>query len=298
MADGNFPRSRRDVLKAGALTAATAAAPFVAGAAAAQGQDPQLDRLAQSAGDAKRRILLKGATVLSMDTAVGDFARADILIEGKKIAAVGPDLGAASANGNAIVIEAADRVVIPGMVDCHRHAWEGQLRGINPNSATIGDYMGATHRGFAPFYQPEDMYVGNLTTALGCIDAGITCIIDNSHNARSPAHSDEAIQALFDSGMRAVHASGAATSGEWDHQWPQDSERLKKQFSRRTISSSRSGCSRGPDQGGLGGRPASRRLAVGRRRRCAQQRADVAGVSEGRPARREAHHQSRLRPGR
>jgi hypothetical protein len=38
------------------------------------------------------------------------------------------------------------------------------------------------------------MYVGNLVTALGCIDAGITCIIDNSNNARSPEHSDAAIR--------------------------------------------------------------------------------------------------------
>jgi cytosine/adenosine deaminase-related metal-dependent hydrolase len=70
------------------------------------------------------------------------------------------------------------------MVDCHRHAWEGQIRGVIPNSATIGDSMGATHRGFAPFYHPDDMYVGNLITALGCIDAGITCFIDNSHSVR------------------------------------------------------------------------------------------------------------------
>ena len=86
------------------------------------------------------------------------------------------------------------------MVDCHRHAWEGQIRGVIPNSATIGDSMGATHRGFAPFYHPDDMYVGNLLTALGCIDAGITCFIDNSHNSRSSAHSDAAVQALLDSG--------------------------------------------------------------------------------------------------
>jgi cytosine/adenosine deaminase-related metal-dependent hydrolase len=90
--------------------------------------------------------------------------------------------------------------------------------------------MGATHRGFAPFYQPEDTYVGNLTTALGCIDAGITCFIDNSHNSRSAAHSDAAIEALFDSGIRAVHASGAPTFGEWDKQWPGDIARLQRQY--------------------------------------------------------------------
>jgi cytosine/adenosine deaminase-related metal-dependent hydrolase len=74
------------------------------------------------------------------------------------------------------------------------------------------------------------MYVGNLITALGCIDAGITCFIDNSHNSRSAAHSDAAVQALVDSGVRAVHASGAPTFGQWDRQWPQDVGRLQRQF--------------------------------------------------------------------
>jgi cytosine/adenosine deaminase-related metal-dependent hydrolase len=116
------------------------------------------------------------------------------------------------------------------MVDCHRHSWEGQLHGVIPNSDAIGDYMGATHRGFASFYQPDDMYTGNLVTALGCIDAGITCLIDNSHNSRSAAHSDAAIKALFDSGIRAVHASGAPLFGEWDRQWPGDLARLQRQY--------------------------------------------------------------------
>lgn len=99
-----------------------------------------------------------------------------------------------------------------------------------PGSATIGEYMGATHRGFAPHYQADDMYVGNFITALGCIDAGITCMVDNSHNSRSAAHSDAAVKALFDSGIRAVHASDAATFGEWDKQWPQDLPRLQREF--------------------------------------------------------------------
>jgi 5-methylthioadenosine/S-adenosylhomocysteine deaminase len=226
--------SRRDLLMAGTTLAIGAGAvPLLADDVDAQERDREaatLERLRQAARNPRRRILLQGATIISMDSAVGDFARGDLLIEGKKISGVSADLGPAARDGNAIVIDASNTILIPGMVDCHRHAWEGQIRGIIPNSATIGDYMGATHRGFAPHYRPDDMYVGNLATALGCIDAGITCFIDNSHNSRSAAHSDAAVQALIDSGARAVHASGAPTFAEWDKQWPQDVGRLQRQF--------------------------------------------------------------------
>jgi cytosine/adenosine deaminase-related metal-dependent hydrolase len=226
--------SRREVLKAATgLAAGTAALTIPAGTAAAQvgngGDAATLERLL-AANQACRRVLFKGGTILSVDPAVGNFAVGDILVTGKTIAAVGRDLGAAAQDGNAIVVDATGSILIPGMVDCHRHSWEGQLRAIIADSATIGEYMAATHQGFAPFYAPEDMYAGNLITALGCIDAGITCFIDNSHNSRSAAHSDAAIKALFDSGARAVHASGAPTFGEWDQQWPQDLERLARQY--------------------------------------------------------------------
>jgi 5-methylthioadenosine/S-adenosylhomocysteine deaminase len=226
--------SRRELIAAGTVMAAAATAlPLSMNTAAAQGSaggDATLERLKRAAGDGARRILIRGGTILSLDTSVGDFAVGDLLIEGKKIAAVGPDLAGAAQGGNTIVVDAVGMVVVPGLIDCHRHSWEGQIRGIIPDSSSIGDYMAATHRGFAPFYQPEDMYVGNLATALGCIDAGITCIIDNSHNSRSAAHSNAAVKALIDSGIRAVHASGAPTFGDWDKQWPGDLERLQRQY--------------------------------------------------------------------
>ncbi|MFC3944408.1 amidohydrolase family protein [Pseudomonas gingeri] len=171
-----------------------------------------------------RVLLLKGGTVITMDPDLGNFARGDVLIRGTTIEAVGACLHSADAE----VIDASGMIVIPGMVDTHRHAWEGQLRRINPNSPTLEDYCNATHFSFARYYRPRDMYVGNLLTALGCIDAGITTIIDNSHNARSGAHSDAAIEALTDAGIRALHAPGAPLSGEWDKaQWPGDLRRLK-----------------------------------------------------------------------
>ncbi|PTR33910.1 cytosine/adenosine deaminase-related metal-dependent hydrolase [Luteibacter sp. OK325] len=172
-----------------------------------------------------QHLLIKGGTILSMDPLVGELTRGDVLIQGDRIIAVGTDLDAAGGR----VIDASDMIVMPGFVDSHRHAWEGQLRRIDPDSPTLLDYLNSTHFSFATHYRPEDMYVGNLLTALGALDAGITTVVDNSHNARSPSHSDASIDALEDAGIRAVYAPGRPLAGDWAQHWPQDLARLKKE---------------------------------------------------------------------
>src|SRR2546423_4788170 len=108
--------------------AATAA---VAGAASSSAQpspgSATLDQLTRSQTDANRRILLRGGTVLSLDSKVGDFEKADVLIEGKKISAVGPNLNVAR---SALVVDATDRIVMPGFIDTHHHQYETLLRSI------------------------------------------------------------------------------------------------------------------------------------------------------------------------
>jgi 5-methylthioadenosine/S-adenosylhomocysteine deaminase len=221
MAEDRF--SRRSVVQAGAGLAMGLAAARFTGAEAAEAVQ-RLEPL--RALDLRQRLLIRGGTIVSMDQRIGDFAKGDVLIEGKTIAAVGANLSASGAT----VIDASNMILFPGLIDCHRHSWEGQLRRINPNAPTLADYSNATHLSFATHYRPQDMYVGGAITALGCIDAGITCVIDNSHNARSAAHSDAAVEALLDSGIRAVHASGGPQAGEWDRQWPQDLTRLQKKY--------------------------------------------------------------------
>ena len=221
MADDRLFSRRESLLAGGAFAVAAAAATRTA--LAAESGERFAPQPALSPG---KRLLLKGGTIISMDRGIGDLARGDVLIQGTKISAVAPDI---AANG-ARVMDAADMILIPGLIDCHRHSWEGQLRRINPDAQTLADYSNATHLSFATHYRPQDMYVGGMITALGCIDAGITCVIDNSHNARSAAHSDAAVEALIDSGIRGVHASGAPQAGNWDHQWPQDLARLQKKY--------------------------------------------------------------------
>lgn len=216
--------TRRRALKAGATLAAGSAALRVLCDPAEAENLRRFD--SQPAVKPKRRVLLRGGTIISMDAKVGDLAQGDLLIEGRKIAAIGRDLDV----DDALTIDAGDTIIVPGFVDCHRHSWEAVLRRINPNSPTLADYSNATHLSFAKAYRPQDHYVANYLTAIGCIDAGITCVIDNSHNSRSAAHSDAAVEALIDSGVRAVHASGPPSAGEWAHQWPQDLERLQKKY--------------------------------------------------------------------
>lgn len=173
-----------------------------------------------------KKLLIKGGTIISMDPKVGDLTHGDILVEGTKIVKIGTSIDAPGAE----IIDAKGRIVIPGFVDTHRHSWEGQLRRINPNSATLDEYSAATHFSFAQTYRPSDMYVGNMITALGAIDAGITTIIDNSHDSRTPEHAIAALDALDDSGIRAVFAYGAPIAGDWQREtWYDAIAAMKKE---------------------------------------------------------------------
>ncbi|MEY9931473.1 cytosine/adenosine deaminase-related metal-dependent hydrolase [Catenulispora sp. GP43] len=178
----------------------------------------------------RRRILFTGATIVTMDPVLGVIGDGDLLVEGDTISAVGRGLDA----GDAVVVDAAGTILTPGFVDSHRHAWETQLRRIMPDVDDLGGYVTATLAGYATVYRPEDMYIGTRLAALTAIDCGITTMLDFSHNSRTREHSDAAIEALADTGIRGVHASMGPHFGEWDRQWPGDLTRIQdKYFSSR-----------------------------------------------------------------
>src|SRR5215470_14700296 len=213
--------SRREFLCTSAATAvaATSIAGAVVGTANAQ------------PAAAGRAILIKGGCVLSLDRAVGDFEQADVLIENGKISAVRPNIAAP----NAEVIDAGRMIVMPGMVDTHRHMWQGILRNVLPDGS-LDDYIATVQKVFGAKYTPDDVYAGDYFSALGAIDSGVTCILDWSHIHNTPEHSDAAVKALTDSGVRAVFAYGNAQTpdGRWweakGSKFPSDIARLRKQY--------------------------------------------------------------------
>jgi 5-methylthioadenosine/S-adenosylhomocysteine deaminase len=229
---------RRDFLKASTATAAAAAGVSLFNAPQAAAHDG--DGLPRDSGRPGRRYVIRGGSVMSMDPAVGDFVKADVLVEGKKIAAVRPNI-----HTSAEEVDARGKIVMPGFVDTHHHqAWTA-IRSSIPESILIDDgsgtasaaqnYFGNILLGFAPRYRPEDVYISELFGGLAQLDNGVTTVHDVSQIHHSPEHSDAAIKALFDTGRRAAfgffESAGAGILGtNPDNQYPQDATRIKKRW--------------------------------------------------------------------
>jgi cytosine/adenosine deaminase-related metal-dependent hydrolase len=150
-----------------------------------------------------RRLLIRGGRLVTLDDALGDLERGDVLIEGGRIAAVAPAIEA----GDCAVLEAAGMIVSPGFVDTHRHVWQTQLRTV-ATDWSLFDYFARMRCIYSALYGPEDVYLGNHVGALEALNAGITTLVDHCHIVNSPEHGDEAVRGLRDAGIRGIFCYG------------------------------------------------------------------------------------------
>jgi cytosine/adenosine deaminase-related metal-dependent hydrolase len=148
--------------------------------------------------------LIKNATILSLDPKIGDLDRGSILIENGKIARVAKSIRAPDAK----VIDGAGMIAMPGFVNAHLHTWQTGIRGI-AGDWSIPQYLQTMHAQIAPRFTAQDTYIANLVGALNQIACGATTIFDWCHNNATPAHSDAALDGLFEAGVRAVFGHGS-----------------------------------------------------------------------------------------
>ncbi|MEU7864029.1 amidohydrolase family protein [Nonomuraea sp. NPDC049141] len=173
--------------------------------------------------------LITNGHVLSMDDAVGELPVGDVLIEDGVIREVAPSIDRPDAE----VVDATSMIVMPGFVDTHRHTWQTAVRHYYVDTDPLqyfAEMLGPVGAG----YRPEGVYAGNLLGALSALDSGITTLVDWSHIQNTPDHSDAAVQALTESGIRAVFAHGWPLTPEWTRDsalgHPQDIRRLREQY--------------------------------------------------------------------
>jgi 5-methylthioadenosine/S-adenosylhomocysteine deaminase len=168
------------------------------------------------------RTLIADALILTMDDDLGTLPRGDILIDGPRIAAVGPDL---PRDADVEVVDGRDRIVMPGFVDTHRHMWAAMLRGC-ACYGDLGTYFHDVVFTYGANFTPQDTYASVRFGLAEAVDSGITTMHAWEHNIQTPAHADAALQALAESGMRGRFSYGPSSDPEAGSSFAQGTETI------------------------------------------------------------------------
>ena len=184
---------------------------------------PDVDAPTPQAG---RPVLLRGGTVLTMDGASTVLENGDVLVVDDRIAAVGVDLDAPAGT---MEIDARGGIVMPGMIDTHRHMWQTAMRGYGADW-TLTQYFVWYYLEHGRAFRPEDVAAGNRLAALEALEAGVTTVVDWSHGLQTVDHADAAVDALLSVPGRYVLAYGNIQAGPWE--WTADPE-VRRFFDRR-----------------------------------------------------------------
>ncbi len=143
-----------------------------------------------------KRIVVRGAEIVTMDAVLGDFSQADILVEDGKIGAVGPSLPAADAEP----IDGAGMIALPGIIDAHTCLWQTVLRGHVPDL-----WPGAYYSKFLPLrsrFTAEDNFNAAYVGGFEMLSYGTTTVVDYCHNIRGPDYAPASIAGLKEAGIR------------------------------------------------------------------------------------------------
>ena len=142
--------------------------------------------------DSKRRIIEKGAVIIENGTITGVGKTKDVLKEHK------PEF----------VIDAHNKVVMPGFVNTHSHLYQTLLKGLGDDLKLI-DWLQAVIFSTAEHFTQESYYYGALLGCIEFIKGGCTCVVDNNPLLTDEQLRDCLIGDFQDSGIRLIEAGMA-----------------------------------------------------------------------------------------
>jgi len=161
-------------------------------------------------------IVFRNGIVLTMDDSHTVIPNGDVLVVDGKIAEVGVGLAVPD---NTFEIDAKGGIVMPGMVDTHRHMWQTAMRAYGADW-TLTQYFVWYYLQHGAKFRPQDYAAGNLISALDAVESGVTTSVDWSHGLRTVEHGEAAFDALVSSPGRFVFAYGNIHQSPWE--WTAD----------------------------------------------------------------------------
>jgi len=200
--------TRKDFLNLSTALVATAGLSACATSQTAAAAAPTTTAAPSSSG----KLLIRNADILTMNAQREEFTATDVLVEGGKITAIGKGLVAADAE----VIDAGGMILMPGMVDGHRHVWEcmeaGRLTKFHPGE--YSKYQQWKMRTIVSM-NADEMYISGLIGGLLAIDSGVTTMLDYAHGQINQEMAIAAAKGLQDSGIGGFFAFQLGVSSSY-----------------------------------------------------------------------------------
>ncbi len=159
-----------------------------------------------------RSIVFRNGIVLTMDDSHRVLMDGDVLVVDGVIKEIGQGI---EAPDDALTIDARGGIIMPGMIDTHRHMWQTAMRAYGADW-TLSQYFVWYYLEHGKKFRPQDVFAGNLLSAIEAVDAGVTTSVDWSHGLQSLEHAEAATDALESVPARFVLGYGNIQAAPWE----------------------------------------------------------------------------------
>ncbi len=145
------------------------------------------------------RILIKGATIITMNEENERLTPGDLLVENDRIASI--DRSILEPEGDVKVISGKGKVLIPGLINLHNHAAMTLFRSY-ADDLPLMEWLQNKILPAEAKLTAEDVFWGTSLALLEMLRGGTTTFVDMYY------YMDEVARACVDSGIRAVLSEG------------------------------------------------------------------------------------------
>lgn len=156
--------------------------------------------------------IIKNALIVTMDPQRQIIRNGNIWIEGDRIQKIGPASEVGEPQGDYQVIDANDKIALPGFVSTHNHLYSAVVRSLpygGPEEETDSTFISWIERFWYKYLEDmvdeSQLYAGTLVNCLDNIRSGITTTTDTVEGPKAlPGVLDAVDQAMQETGIRAV----------------------------------------------------------------------------------------------
>lgn len=158
-------------------------------------------------------LIITNATIITMNESRETIERGSVAIDQGRILEV---VKSSSFEGNynaRQVIDAAGKVMMPGIINTHTHIFQTFLRGIGQDLPAI-EWL---HRAIDPSVIHLGVTEAYYSALIGCLEAiksGTTTLVEYNYANPVPNIGDHVISAYKDTGLRGIYARGILDTGD------------------------------------------------------------------------------------